>query len=95
MRPNSSLKVIRTDCTDPYVNLAAEEYLTMNAGEGVMTLYLWQNAHTVVIGKNQNPWRECDVNYHGGPRGAERIVYSDDGLIFYTPDHYQTFEQLY
>ena len=40
-------------------------------------------------------WRECDVNYHGGPRGAERIVYSDDGLIFYTPDHYQTFEQLY
>ena len=40
-------------------------------------------------------WRECDVNYHGGPRGAERIVYSDDGLIYYTPDHYQTFEQLY
>lgn len=40
-------------------------------------------------------WRECDINYHGGYRGAERLVYSDDGLIFYTPDHYKTFEQLY
>lgn len=40
-------------------------------------------------------WRECDVDYHGGPRGPERIVYSDDGLIYYTPDHYRTFEQLY
>ena len=57
----SKLKVVRTDNTDPYVNLAAEEYLTMNAEDGVMTLYLWQNAHTVVIGKNQNPWRECNV----------------------------------
>ena len=40
-------------------------------------------------------WRECDINYHGGYRGAERLVYSDDGLIFYTPDHYKSFEQLY
>lgn len=38
---------------------------------------------------------ECDVNYQGGYRSDERIVYSNDGLIFYTDDHYQTFEQLY
>ncbi len=40
-------------------------------------------------------WTECDINYQGGYRGAERIVFSNDGLIFYTPDHYKTFEQLY
>lgn len=38
---------------------------------------------------------ECDVNYEGGYRGAERIVFSNDGLIFYTKDHYESFEQLY
>lgn len=34
---------------------------------------------------------ECDVNYNGGFRGAERLVYSNDGLIYYTKDHYESF----
>ncbi len=38
---------------------------------------------------------ECDVNYDGGYRDAERIVFSNDGLIFYTSDHYETFTELY
>ena len=38
---------------------------------------------------------ECDVNYEGGYRGGERIVYSSDGLIYYTEDHYENFELLY
>ena len=40
-------------------------------------------------------WYECDVNYDGGYRGAERILYSSDGLIYYTDDHYNTFTLLY
>ncbi len=38
---------------------------------------------------------ECDIDYDGGNRNAKRIVYSSDGLIFYTEDHYNTFEKLY
>ena len=38
---------------------------------------------------------ECDIDYDGKRRNAKRIVYSNDGLIFYTEDHYETFEQLY
>ncbi len=40
-------------------------------------------------------WHECDVNYSGGYRGAERLVYSNDGLIYYTEDHYESFEKMY
>ena len=38
---------------------------------------------------------ECDIDYQGGRRNAKRIVYSNDGLIFYTDDHYKSFTQLY
>ena len=38
---------------------------------------------------------ECDINSVDGNRGAERIVYSNDGLIYYTLDHYESFELLY
>jgi hypothetical protein len=38
---------------------------------------------------------EADVNYEGGYRGAERLVYSSDGLIYYTDDHYDSFTLLY
>jgi len=38
---------------------------------------------------------ECDIDYDGGYRGPKRLIYSNDGLVFYTEDHYKTFEQLY
>ena len=41
-------------------------------------------------------WTECDINTLGASgRGAERIVFSNDGLIYYTSDHYESFELLY
>lgn len=45
--------------------------------------------------KDGRQYFEADVNYQGGYRGAERIVYSNDGLIYYTEDHYDTFTLLY
>lgn len=38
---------------------------------------------------------ECDIDFDGTYRNAKRILYSNDGLIFYTDDHYETFTQLY
>ena len=43
----------------------------------------------------ERTWYECDVNYFGGFRGRERVLYASDGLIYYTGDHYNTFELLY
>ena len=39
---------------------------------------------------------ECDIDTNGqSSRGAKRIVFSNDGLIFYTDDHYESFTMLY
>ena len=39
---------------------------------------------------------ECDVNTDGkDERGSERLIYSNDGLVYYTNDHYETFELAY
>lgn len=47
--------------TDPYFNLASEEYLLENAVEDVFML--WRNAPSVIIGKNQNAWAEINVDF--------------------------------
>lgn len=39
-------------------------------------------------------WREADIEYKGGKRGAKRIVFSNDGMVFYTSDHYKTFKKI-
>lgn len=45
--------------------------------------------------KSGRKYYECDIDFEGGSRNAKRIVYSNDGLIYYTDDHYESFELLY
>lgn len=45
--------------------------------------------------KRGRQYFECDIDYRGGRRNAKRIIFSNDGLIYYTEDHYNTFELLY
>ena len=45
--------------------------------------------------KKGRKYFECDIDYEGGYRDSKRIVFSSDGLVYYTEDHYETFEKLY
>lgn len=79
----NKLKYIITTQTNPYQNLAMEEYLLKNVQDDECILYLWQNERTVVIGKNQNPWKECriaELEADGG-RLVRRL--SGGGAVFH------------
>jgi len=39
-------------------------------------------------------WTECDIDFDGGRRNSKRIVFSNDGLIYYTDDHYESFDEI-
>ncbi|MBQ7172440.1 MAG: ribonuclease [Clostridia bacterium] len=53
------------------------------------------NREGLLPAKSGRTYYECDVGYAGGYRGGERIVYSNDGLIYYSGDHYANFTLLY
>ena len=55
------MRVILNDHTDPYFNIAAEEYLLDHETQDVFML--WRNDNAVIIGKNQNTWAEVNVPY--------------------------------
>lgn len=56
-------RLVISEETNPYYNLALEEELLRTVENDENILYLWQNDKTVVIGRNQNPYLECNIDY--------------------------------
>ncbi|MBK5253103.1 MAG: lipoate--protein ligase [Peptostreptococcaceae bacterium] len=78
-----NLRYVVSDTTDAYENLATEEYLTFNVREDECVLFLWQNANTVVIGKNQNAWKECNVSLLEEASGKVARRMSGGGAVYH------------
>lgn len=83
------MKLYINNSTDPYFNLAAEEYLTRTADDDI--IMLWRNSPAVIIGKNQNAFAELDLEYvrEHGIRVVRRMtgggaVFHDLGNINFT-----------
>lgn len=82
--------IVQSQSVDVYRNLAIEEYLMERVLDHGPVLFLWQSDCAVVMGKNQNPWRECrlDLMQAEGVPLARRIsgggtVYHDAGNLNY------------
>ena len=54
-------RIVISPQSNPYLNIAVENYLLSQPDNDEVVMYLWQNRRTVVIGHNQNPFAECDV----------------------------------
>ncbi len=76
-------RIIESKSHSPWFNLAVEEFLKEDLEDGEVCFYLWQNAHTIVMGKHQNPWNEVNVEQFQKDKGTLARRTTGGGTVYH------------
>ncbi len=85
----TKLRILHSSSTDPFINLATEDWIYNECDPSYQYLYLWRNDKTVVIGKHQNPYKDLQKMEQDGVHLTRRrsgggAVYQDLGNTIFT-----------
>jgi len=89
---------------DNFITKAQAKRLGWNSSKGNLALIapgksiggdIFTNREKVLPDANGRIWYEADIDYRLGFRNGKRILYSNDGLVYKTIDHYKTFQRIY
>lgn len=70
------------------------KWLSNFAPDKILTIGEYFNDDNHLPYKEGRTWHEADINYNKGKRNSQRILWSNDGLVFITYDHYKTFFEI-
>lgn len=76
-------RYVQSDSYNPYWNLAYEQSLFLMAGPDTVVLFLWQNNHTIVAGRNQDIYSECRVEEFEANGGTIARRKSGGGAVYH------------
>ena len=77
-------KLLVSQSTDPFFNLALEEWLLRKGDEGFCVL-VYRNRPSVILGRNQNPWLECDLEFAATHNILLARRISGGGAVYHDP----------
>jgi lipoate---protein ligase len=81
----AEIKVYISTSLDPQLNLALEESLFRNMQQDSRTLLLYRNNPSVIIGRNQNPWLECNLKHMNNEKVPFFRRFSGGGTVYHDP----------
>ena len=79
---SQQLRVLVGNSTDPYFNLATEDWIFRDMDPETKVLFLWRNDKSIIVGRGQNVWSECDLD--GVERDGVHVVrrHSGGGAVY-------------
>lgn len=78
--PSNKIQIYTSPSLDPVLNLAIEHYLFQKTPPGSKVLFFYRNHDCIVIGRNQNPWLEANLNFVSGFRRTTTTTQRNEEL---------------